>query len=330
MRPSLLLACILAATCQPALGDVIADCNQILPSEARVLACTEIIEGSNFAPNDKAAAYVSRAKAHLEAGALRSALTDFSAAVRVKPDNSAAFAGRGQTKFLAGNFIDAIADYSEAIRLSPDSADYYTERGHVYIVVNKLDAAIADLTEAIRLNSQNYHAFDERGLAYFRKGDLDRAQEDLSAAIAIYPAPQFYANRGHIYEAQRRTQEAINDFRLALMGDPSLVHVLNALKRLGAEAGIASETEKRVREGEALARKNCGGCHGVGSKGFSVNKDAPEFRNIYRRHSLFQLRQPITRAVIATHNQMPEFQLSNDEMNAIVAYINSLPRPADR
>ena len=50
--------------------------------------------------------------------------------------------------------------------------------------------------------------------------------------------------------------------------------------------------------------------------------DALEFRNIYQRHALFQLRQPITRGVIATHSQMPQFQLSNEEMAAIVAYIN--------
>src|ERR1017187_9144247 len=91
--------------------------------------------------------------------------------------------------------------------------------------------------------------------SHFRKGDLVQAEEDLTAAIARYPAPQFYANRGHIYEARRRTQDAISDFRLALLGDPSLVHVLNALKRLGAETAIASETEKRIHEGEALAGK---------------------------------------------------------------------------
>jgi tetratricopeptide (TPR) repeat protein len=225
------------------------------------------------------------------------------------------------------------ADYGEAIRHSPDSADFYVERGHLYIVAKRIDAAIAaiaDLTEAIRLNPQNYHAFDERGLAHFRKGDLVRAQEDLTAAIAMYPTPQFYANRGHIYEARGRTQDAISDFRLALLGDPSLVHVLNELKRLGAETAIGIETEKRIREGEVLAGKNCGGCHGVAAKGFSPNKDALEFRNIYQRHALLQLRQPITRGVIATHGQMPQFQLSNEEMGAIVAYINSFPRPRDR
>src|SRR5450759_5960497 len=37
MRRSLIAACILAATCRVAFADVIAECNQVLPSEVRVL-----------------------------------------------------------------------------------------------------------------------------------------------------------------------------------------------------------------------------------------------------------------------------------------------------
>jgi tetratricopeptide (TPR) repeat protein len=324
MRGSLVGACFLAMTCRIAFADVIAECNQAPQPGVRVLACTEIIEGPSFGPNEKALAYESRGKTHRDGGAIRSALADFNEAVRLRPESGSAFAGRGWTNFLAGNWSDAIADYSEAIRLSPGSADYYIERGHVYIVTNRVDAAIADLTEAIRLNPQSYRAFNERGLAHFRKGDLVRAQEDINAAIAMFPAADFYANRGFVYEAQGRKQDAIDNFVLALLGDPSLVQVRNALKRLGTLPAIATETEKRVREGKTLAAKNCSGCHGVEASGFSPNKDAIEFRNIYRRHALFELRQPITRAVMATHHQMPQFQLSVEEMNAIVAYINSL------
>lgn len=327
MRGSFVAGCLLALTCRVAFADVIAECNQAPRSEAGVLACTEIIEGPSFGPNEKALAYESRGKARIGAGAIRSALADFSEAVRLRPDNGSAFAGRGWTKFLAGDWNGAISDYSEAIRLSPGSADFYIERGHVYIVAKEVDAAIADLTEAIRLNPQSFQAFNERGLAHFRKGDLVRAQEDITAAIARFPAADFYANRGYVYEAQGRKEDAIDNFVLALLGDPSLVHVRDALERLGALPAIAIKTEKHIREGEALAAKNCGGCHGVAASGFSPNKDAIEFRNIYRRHALFELRQPITRAVMATHEQMPQFQLSADEINAIVAYINSLSTP---
>lgn len=311
-----------------AYADTITDCREAARSETRISACTEIIKSADFGPDQKVAAYISRGEGHRDAGAIRSALDDFNEAIRLRPDNGSAFAGRARVKFIGRNWIGAMADYSDAIRLSPSSADFYVERAHVYVVVRKINDAITDLTEAIRLDPEGVRAFDERGLAYFKKGDLARAQEDFTAAIARFPAPQLYANRGEVYLTEGRTQDAINDFRLALLGDPSLVRIRNALKRLGAEPAVASETEKRIREGEDLATRQCGGCHGVAAKGFSPNKDAPEFRNIYRRHALFQLRQPITRAVQASHAQMPQFQLSAEEMNSIVAYINSLSEPS--
>jgi tetratricopeptide (TPR) repeat protein len=239
-------------------------------------------------------------------------------------DNMRAFAGRGRAKLLAGNRIGSIEDYSEAIRLSPSSAELYIERGHVYIVSMKVNDAIRDLTEALRLDPRNASGFNERGIAHFKKGDLVRAQEDLTAAIAISPLPEFYANRGDVLQAQGRTSDAIEDFRKALLGDPSLVYARQALAQLGATAAIAIETDERVRQGEVLAEKNCSGCHAVGVRGFSPNKDAPEFRNLNRRHPHSWLRSPITKGIFATHEKMPQFNLPSEDVDTIVAYINNL------
>jgi len=225
---------------------------------------------------------------------------------------------------MAGNRIGSIEDYSEAIRISPASAELYLERGHVYIVSRKADDAIRDFSEAIRLDARSAYGFNGRGVAYFKKGDLLRAQQDLTHAIALIPLPGFYANRGDVLEAQGRTSDAIEDFRKALLGDPSLVYARQALERLGAIDAIAIETDARIRQGEVLAEKNCSGCHAVGVRGFSPNKNAPEFRNLNRRHPNSWLRAPITKGVLATHEQMPQFNLPAEDVDTIIAYINSL------
>ena len=211
----------------------------------------------------------------------------------------------------------------------PNSDDLYIERGHVYTVMKNFDAAIGDLTMAIRLNPRTSRAFDERGLAYFKKGDLDRSLKDYTAAITIFQAPEYYASRGHVYEINGDKLKAIDDLRHALLADPSLVAVRDALKRLGAEQPIAIETERRIRDGMALAEAKCANCHATGATGVSPNKDAPEFRNIYRRHAMFALRLPITQGVNAIHDQMPQFKLSVGEIDAIAAYINSLSKAGD-
>jgi tetratricopeptide (TPR) repeat protein len=316
---------VLAITGHAAVADVIDECNRdLIQPEVRVRACTEIKANPSFGPGDKARAYSSRGNAHADAGAIRSALADFSESIRIKRDNMPAFAGRGRAKLLAGNRIGSIEDYSEAIRLSPASAELYIERGHVYIVSRKADDAIRDFTQAIRLDPRSANGFNGRGVAYFKKGDLVRAQQDLTDAIALTPLPGFYANRGDVFEAQGRTNDAIEDFRKALLGDPSLVYARQVLERLGAINAIAIETDERVRQGEALAEKNCSGCHAVGVRGFSPNKDAPEFRNLNRRHPNSWLRAPITKGILATHEQMPQFNLPPKDVDTIVAYINSL------
>jgi mono/diheme cytochrome c family protein len=102
------------------------------------------------------------------------------------------------------------------------------------------------------------------------------AQRDLTEAIARLPAAEIYANRGRVAEAQGRTAEAIDDFRKALLRDPSLVQAKDALTRLGAIAATPSEkTDQRIRQGRALANKNCGRCHAVGLRDSSPKKEAP-------------------------------------------------------
>ena len=93
-------------------------------------------------------------------------------------------------------------------------------------------------------------------MAYFKKGDLDRSLKDYTAAITIFQAPEYYASRGHVYEINGDKLKAIDDLRHALLADPSLVAVRDALKRLGAEQPIAIETERRIRNGMALAEAN--------------------------------------------------------------------------
>ena len=133
-----------------------------------------------------------------------------------------------------------------------------------------------------------------------------------------------YNNRGYVYESQGRKQDAIENFRTALLLDPSLVGAKKGLERLGGSAAIAARSDELVREGKGLVEKNCAWCHATGPAGASPNKKAPEFRNLHERHPLLALREPLSRGIAARHDEMPDFALSNADVDKIVAYINSL------
>ena len=338
MRAKLAAICLVLTICSDfAVAGVIDECQEQSWSASQVQACTEIINGSTFKPDEKALAYIARGEAHADAGADRQAAADFTSAIKIKKD-PAAFAGRGRAKFSLGNLQGAIGDFGEAIRISPAYADYYVQRGHVYRVLGQPDPAIRDLTEALRLVPASWSAFNERGLANSLKGDhvtaagkfaeaqeyYDAALADLTSAIGVLPHPVYYANRGYLLESQGKVDDAIKDFQQALLLDPSLVDAKRALERLGGEELAPSVTDERVQRGRVLAEKDCSRCHAMGDVGVSLNKDAPVFRDLFKKHQFYAMRRPVTRAILATHEKMPQFKVSEEDLDTIVAYINSI------
>lgn len=316
---------LFSAVFQPAAADLISECRRHPWPDVQLRACTEIIMSPGFGFDAKALAYRNRGDARNNAGAFQQAIADFSEAIRLRPDSASSFAGRARARFSVKNFAGALDDYSEAIRLSPATANLYIERGHVFLSQGNLDASIRDLTEAIRLDPKNASAFNNRGLALRKKGDLDGAIQEYTTAIAINPVYALaYQNRGYLQAARGQKNAAIDDLRQALLLDPSLVGARDALKRLGIWSLITRESDRRIREGQDLAEKNCSNCHAIGAQGRSVNSNAPEFRNLSRRHTLLALREPITRGIAAPHDEMPQYLLSDEQIDTIVAYINGL------
>lgn len=324
MRSAPLLAlAITFVTSSAAWTEPLDDCRR-LRGERRVAACGEVIKGS-FEAEQKATAYRIRGDARASAGALQDATADYSEALKLKPDSAAALAGRGRVRVMTGDLDGALADYTSAIKLTPASAHYFIERGHVHLTRGDVDSAITDLNEAIRLNPTSESAFNNRGLAYRKKGDLDSAYKDYTAALTLNPIYALaFANRGYLEEARGRKTEAIADLRSALLLDPSISGAKEALRRLAAIDTLTEESDRRIANGRVLVENNCSRCHATGGAGASPNAKAPEFRSLHLRHPLTALREPLKRGIAAPHDEMPKFQLSNADIDSIVAYINSL------
>lgn len=322
---ALFIALASALIAETALAGPFEDCTQYYRPRLRVAGCSEVIRSPSFDAAAKSTAYTNIGELRAQAGALKEAIRNFSQALRLDDANSRAYTGRAEARTASGNVAGAIRDYDKAISLSPSDSVNYIGRGHAYLVRGNADASIRDLTEALRVQPESAVAFNNRGLAYRKKGDTVAALADYTSAIKINPAYALaYANRGRLNESIGKTDDAIRDLSEALRLDPSQVSVRNALKKLGALDPAERESNERVREGRTLVEISCAPCHAVGTRGASPNPKAPPFHELQKRYDMLSLRTPITRGIAAPHDEMPRFRPTAMELDAIVAYINSL------
>lgn len=306
-------------------ADTTSDCMTGQDADVRIVACTRIISATELAPVVRADAYRARGEAHAARAAPKDAIADFTEAIALRPNDGQAYYQRAQSRLAIQHTIAAVADFSEAIKYLGNSPGLFVARGYAQLVKGDPNEAIADFSAAIRLDPKNASALNNRGLAYRKKGDLDSAIKDYSSAIALNPVYALaFNNRGYALEAKGDKQAAAADFHRALTLDPTLIGARKGLKRIGQPQNAGAESEMLIAKGEELAQKNCAWCHAIGKTGASPNPRAPAWRDLHKKHPIQALRDPLTRGIARPHDEMPQFKLSDNEVDTIVAYINSL------
>lgn len=324
-RPIVVGVLLALVSMAQASADPVEDCALVRNKTLRITACSEVIAGSAFTPSQKAAAYRIRGRARIDAGANVQGIKDLSLAIGLDGRDGAAHVARAQGRLALGDIDGAIEDLSSALAIAPGTVATLIARGHALLVKGQLDLAIGDLTEAIRRNPRSAVAHLHRGIALKRKGRLDDAIVDFTSALAINPSYALaYNNRGYAYEAKGRKTEAVADFWRALDLDRTLIGASAGLQRLGTNDGRDGRTELLIVEGRTLVEVNCSRCHAVGRGGDSPNPRAPEFHQLHRRHPSVALREPLSRGIAAVHDEMPQFHLTPDQLDRVIAYINSL------
>ena len=102
-------------------------------------------------------------------------------------EQSEIYRNRGNAYSAKGDYGQAITDYSEALRFKPDDFWAYYDRGNAYSAKGDYHQAIADYSEALRLKPNHVWIYYSRGDAYRAKGKYDRAIADYGHAIELQP-----------------------------------------------------------------------------------------------------------------------------------------------
>jgi tetratricopeptide (TPR) repeat protein len=117
------------------------------------------------------------------------AIADFSAAIKLKPDDANILGERGQAYHLNQQFDPAIADFSAALKLNK-SPSTLVQRANSERAKGAYDEAIADCTAALASEVRDpglddWDIYNERGYAEFLAARYDAAAADFDKAIAL-------------------------------------------------------------------------------------------------------------------------------------------------
>lgn len=94
-------------------------------------------------------------------------------------------------------------------------------------------------------------------------------------------------------------------------------------------AALTPDAAERLGRGEAIATTLCAACHAVGADGLSPHVDAVPFRRFSWRYPLDQLRDPLAEGIDVAHPDMPNWQFAPEDIDALLAYIESIQEPQE-
>jgi mono/diheme cytochrome c family protein len=94
---------------------------------------------------------------------------------------------------------------------------------------------------------------------------------------------------------------------------------------MGAHADIQAE---EVEKGRAFVQANCARCHAIGLDDASPHAKAPPFRVVVERYPSENLAEALAEGIVSGHPDMPVFVLKPEEIEAFLAYLDSLGPPA--
>ncbi|WP_373547160.1 tetratricopeptide repeat protein [Chamaesiphon sp.] len=137
-------------TREPIANDILSSANAKYKDRDYLGALTAYTEAIQIDPNN-ALAICCRGVAHYRLGNDRDAMIDYSRAIAIDPKLAIAYYRRGFLRYLAKDYLGAIADYNKSIELKPDFALAYSNRGYAYRDLYGEQEALLDWRFAAKL-----------------------------------------------------------------------------------------------------------------------------------------------------------------------------------
>jgi tetratricopeptide (TPR) repeat protein len=181
-------------------------------------AVTEYTKAVELYPEDTMS-FVNRAVARVELGDKTAAIADLTAAIATAPA-SFLYIRRADVHRGKGDNASAYKDLNKAVELDEQSATPYVERGRNFYLDKMYPAAMADFEKALRLNPNSADAYHFLGHVHYDQGQLGPAIEAFTGAIKLDPNGGYYLDRALAYRDQLDFDRAESDLAAGVKKAP--------------------------------------------------------------------------------------------------------------
>lgn len=105
----------------------------------------------------------------------------------------------------------------------------------------------------------------------------------------------------------------------------TILLALALLAGCAGQAGMNNETPtQQIDRGREIAQAHCASCHALGASSDSPAPEAPAFRTLSQSFRVATLEDALTHGIGTGHPAMPEMQLPQRDVHALVAYLQSI------
>ncbi len=144
-------------------------------AERSVEACSRIVAAPALKVGDRAAAYIYRGTIFLRRGDTERAISDYDAALQLRPGDVVALNRRGEARSNRAEFVKALADYDQAVRLNPRYPLAFRNRARIHFYRGDFVAAAEDFRTAESIDRGNSYSLLWRYISDARSGVVDSA-----------------------------------------------------------------------------------------------------------------------------------------------------------
>lgn len=152
-------------------------CGPEAPGDAdrSIEACSRIVAAPALKAGDRASAYIYRGTIFLRRGETERAISDYDAALQLRPGDVVALNRRGEARSNRAEFVKALADYDQAVRLNPRYPLAFRNRARIHFYRGDFVAAAEDFRTAESIDRGNSYSLLWRYISDARSGVVDSA-----------------------------------------------------------------------------------------------------------------------------------------------------------